>query len=274
MLTIKKEISAKIIVASFILLTIWWITLRFMNLPPESYSNQLFAAVYGVIALGGGILGIGISRKWGGFHSIMGKSLFFFAIGLLFQEIGQLAYSYYIYFLHIPVPYPSVGDVFFYITIPIYTLAVIYLARASGIRISLKALTNKIQAIIIPLVMLALSYFLFLQKYEFDWSSPLTVFLDFAVPLGQAIYISLALLTYLLTKRVLGGVMKNKVLFILFALVAQFAADWTFLYQASIDTWYAGGINDYMFLCAYFIMTVGLLQFKTIYNRLQENKKA
>jgi hypothetical protein len=200
----------------------------------------------------------------------MGKSIFFFSLGLLFQEIGQITYSSYIYFLHIPVPYPSIGDLFFYGTIPLYIAAVIYLAKASGIHISLRSFENKLQAILIPLGVLTFSYLMLLQNYIFDWSNPLKTVLDFVVPFGQAIYISLAILTHTLTKGILGGLMKNKVLTILFALLIQYMADWTFIYQASRGTWYAGGIDDYMFLCAYFLMTLGLLQLGNIHMTLKE----
>jgi hypothetical protein len=265
--TIKGNLVAKIVLSLFVLFSVWWISLGFMHLPKDSNANQLFAGVYGSIALIGGISGMVISRKWGGIRSVMGKSIFFLALGLLFQEIGQIAYSSYIYFFHIPVPYPSIGDLFFYGTIPLYIIAIMYLAQASGMHISLRSFRNKLQAVLIPLIILAFSYFIFLQNYKFDWSSPIKIIIDFGAPLGQAIYISLAILTYILTKNMLGGLMRNKVLVILFALFVQYAADWTFIYQANRGTWYAGGIDDYLYLCAYFLMTFGLLQFKNIYAR-------
>jgi hypothetical protein len=268
--TVERQWPAKIVLGFFIFFTVWWIILRLMNLPSESSYNQYFTTTYGLIALLGGALGIVVSRQWGGLHSIMGKSIGLFALGLLFQEIGQIAYSYYIYFLNVAVPYPSIGDFFFYGTIPLYIAAVIYLARASGIHISLRSMKSKLQGVLIPVGILLFSYFVLLQGYKADWSNPLKVFIDFVVPFGQAIYISLALLTFTLTRGILGGIMKNKILFILFALLAQYIADWTFIYQANRDIWYPGGVNDYMFLCAYVLMALGLLQLKTVY---QDSKK-
>ena len=268
--TLKKQVLAKVAIVFFALFTVWWAVLRLMNVANDSNSNQLFAAVYGLIALYGGILGITVAKQWGGLRSVMGKSIGFFAVGLLFQEIGQVSYSYYIYYLRVAVPYPSFGDFFFYGTIPLYIVAVIYLARASGIHISLRSIRSKLQGVLIPVGILLFSYFVFLQGYKADWSNPLKVFIDFAAPFGQAIYISLALLTLTLTRGILGGVMKSKILFMLFALFAQYVADWTFLYQANRGIWYAGGINDYMYLCAYFLMTLGLLQLKTAYLDLKE----
>jgi hypothetical protein len=101
-------------------------------------------------------------------------------------------------------------------------------------------------------------------------TKPLVVFLDFGYPLGQAIYISLAVLTYLLSRSVLGGIMKMRILFILFALVIQYMSDYTFLYQASRGVWHAGGINDFLYITAYFIMALSLLQFESVYRTIKE----
>jgi hypothetical protein len=114
-----------------------------------------------------------------------------------------------------------------------------------------------------------IGYSLFLVQYEFDWSNPLKILLDFGYPLGQAIYISIGLLSYLLTRGVLGGVMKGKVLFILFALCIQFLADYTFLFQTIHNNWYVGGINDYIYFIAYFVMTLALLRLNTVLMKLR-----
>lgn len=269
--TIKKQWSARIAVLIFTSFTIWWIILQFMNLPQDSLYNQWFGGTYGIVALWGGIWGILIARRWGWPQSVMGKSIFFFALGLLSQEIGQLIYTFYISFLHQPIPYPSIGDWFFWSTLPLYALGVIYLGRASGAHISLRTIKGKFLAILIPSAILLLCYIVFLNGYTFNWSDPVKILIDFGVPIGEVIYISLALITYILTKGILGGVMKSKVLFILIALLAEFAADWVFLYQASRNTWYTGGINDYMYFCAYFLMAFGIIQFQTILHKLKGN---
>ena len=105
---------------------------------------------------------------------------------------------------------------------------------------------------------------MFLQKYEFDWGQPLKIFLDFGYPFGQAIYVSLALLTYTLSKSVLGGIMKKKILFILFAFLMQYVADYNFLFQSSRGTWANGGYGDFLYFLAYFLMTLGLLNLQNI----------
>jgi hypothetical protein len=256
----------------FLLFSIWWVYLRLTVTLDNDIRNQLFAAFYGLIALWGGVLGVYIASKWGGWNSIMGRSILMFALGLLAQEFGQLTYSYYIYVLHIEIPYPSLGDFGYFGSIPFYIYGIILLSKASGTAIKLRSFTHQFIAIVLPLLMLLVAYTLFLQNYEIDTTNVLKIFLDFGYPFGQAIYISFAILTYLLSKGVLGGVMKKRILFILFALFIQFLADYTFLYQSSRGIWVAGGINDYMYLCAYSLMALSLMSLGTVYNKLREAK--
>jgi hypothetical protein len=266
---LKTQLEAQITLVVFLILTCWWLILR-LFIGINDFHDQLFAATYGLMALWGGIWGIIVSRRWGWLKSVMGKAIAMFAFGLFAQEFGQLVYSYYIYFLKIEVPYPSIGDIGYFGSVLFYIYGVMLLAKASGIKIGLKSFENKIQAFLIPLVMLSVGYFLFLQSYEFDWSSSLTVFLDFGYPLGQAIYVSIAILIYLLSRNVLGGIMKSSVLFVLLALILQFLSDYTFLYQASRGSWVVGGINDYMYLFSYFVMTLALLRLRTVFHKLKE----
>lgn len=266
--TLKREWFAKIALVIFLFFTGWWIYIQF---PPGNSSSlvQYFGVFYGLMAIWGGICGVIISKKWGGFQSIIGRALLMFSIGLFAQEFGQIAYSYYIYVLHVEIPYPSIGDVGYFGSIPFYIYGTYLLSQASGVHFGLKLLKNKIQAVIIPLIMLGISYALFLQDYAFDFSTPLVVFLDFGYPMGQAIYVSLAILTYLLSRKILGGIMKTKILFILIALVLQYLSDYVFLYQVSSGTWTVGGFNEWMYLVAYFIMTIAIIQFYTVLKKIK-----
>ena len=266
--TIRKNWSAKITILVFLLFTIWWLYLHFF-VSHENFQYQVFGELYGLIALLGGIYGINASKPWGGFKSVIGRSILMFAFGLLLQEFGQIVYSYYTIVVKLEIPYPSLGDVGFFGSIPCYIYAIVLLSRATGARFSLRSFKHKLIAFIIPVIMLAVSYMFFLQGYQFDWKQPLKIFLDFGYPFGEAIYVSLALLTYVLSRKFLGGIMKNKILFILFALLMQYASDFTFLYQSNNQTWYAGGINDYMYCVSYFLMTLGLIELKAVLNKLK-----
>lgn len=271
----KKSWQTQSVVIFFLILTIWWLINNFIignvNIKYDGFGD--FAEIYGLIAILGSVWGIVIGQKWGGLKSLMGRALIIFSIGLLAQEFGQIAYALYNDIYKVPGPYPSIGDLGFFGSIPLYIYGTILLGKASGINISLRNFQARLQAVVIPLVLLVISYFFFLKGYEFDWSNPIKIFLDFGYPFGQAIYIALALLTYLLSRNLLGGMMKSKVLFILFALFLQYVSDFTFLYQSSRGTWSVGGINDYMYLVAYFVMTLGLLQFNTALTTLRQEQK-
>jgi len=265
---IKKEYLAKVAIALFILLTTWWIILNLSG-SKEQFQNYLFGASYGLMAVLGGIAGIRIAQRWGGIKSVMGKAILFLSFGLLAEEFGQLIFSYYNIFAHVQVPYPSIADIGFFGNIPLYVIGLVFLAEASGVHFSFNKLSSKIQAILIPAILLIFSYTFFLQKYQFDWSNPLKVFLDFGYPLGQAFYISLAFLTYSLSKGILGGIMKNKILFLLFAFVIQYFADYNFLFQSSNGTWLNGSYGDYLYLSAYFVMTLGIIHLNTVFKKIR-----
>ena len=261
--TIKNQWGAKIALLLFLLITAWWIYTQFK--PLDDINHEYFGNVYGILALWGAGWGLIIAKKWGGFRSLMGKALMFFSLGLFLQEFGQLTYSYYIHVLHVDIPYPSIGDIGFFGTIPFYIGGAMYLAKSAGVKVSLQSFASKIQAVIIPLVLLTVGYILFLKDYEFDLSNPLKIFLDFGYPLGQAIYISIGILTYTLTRNLLGGAMKNKVLFFIIAFAMQFLADYTFLFFQS--SYYPGSFIDYMYVVSYFFMAMAILQTQTVFSK-------
>ena len=121
--------------------------------------------------------------------------------------------------------------------------------------------------------MLVFSYIFFLRGYEPEWSAPLRIFLDFGYPLGEAIYVSLALLILLLSRNILGGIMKIPLMFVMMALIAQYCAEFNFLYQVSRLTWLNGGYGDYMYMFAYFVMAISLIKInKALHSHKIESK--
>ncbi len=268
--TLKKEWTAQIIVIIYLLLTGWWFFLLHLGFKDTS-QNLFFAAVYGILAFLGGTWGLIIAHKWGGWKSTVGRALIFLSLGLFAEEFGQLVFSYYNIFLKVEVPYPSLADIGFFGNIPFYVLGVLHLGYAAGIKFSLKKFTSQLQFIAIPVIGLSLSYYFFLKDYKFDFSNPLKMFLDFGYPLGQALYISIAIVVFSLSNGLLGGIMKNKVLFILVGFVVQYLSDYNFLFQSNNQTWVNGGYGDYLYLLSYAIMAYGLIQFDMVYKQLRKS---
>jgi len=223
-----------------------------------------FGATYGSMALVGGGIGLVAAKRWGGLKSKLGKTIIFLSLGLLAAEFGQIVFSYYNIILHVDVPYPSLADVGFFMNIPLYIIALTGLWQVSGTKYSLTKQKNKTLILVLPLIGLIMSYSVFLRGYDFTDAPLLRVFLDFGYPLGQAIYVTIALSIFLLSVGALGGIMKKRILMLILAFAAQYAADFNFLYQNIHETWINGGYGDYLYFLAYTFMALSLVGFMSL----------
>lgn len=248
----KNKIIILLIFLYFFLVG-WWSLL--------GEDRLIWAASYQSMALLGGLFGVIMARGWGGFSSYVGKAISFFSIGLLFQVLGQSIFSFYNLFLVIDIPYPSWADIGFFGSVLCYILGTYFLLKSAGAKFSLKLYKNQIIAAVLPISILFFSYLIFLRDYDFVEVSNLQVFFDFGYPLGQAFYVSLAFLTYLLSRNFLGGLMKGKVLLVVLALIVQFFADYNFLFQSLNATWVNGGYGDVLYLTAYLFMAIAVTGF-------------
>ncbi len=257
----RSSYLALIAMIIFFFYVVWWVYLQvFVNKGSALY--YIFSGSYGMLALYGAMCGVNASFNWGGLKTLLGRSIFMFSLGLFSQVFGQLVYSYYANIYYISVPYPSIGDIGFFGTIPFYAYGAILLAQSSGIKINIKSYKEKIMALVIPLTMLTIGYAVFLQDYQFNWNNPVKVFLDFGYPLGEAIYISIAVIIFIFSRNILDGIMRSKAFLILIALVTHFLADYLFLYDS--NNFYSGNYMDLVYLIAYFLMTWALLSLKSI----------
>lgn len=245
----------------------------YLNGITDGPGTTWFLLIYPLSTLFGGIYGLMVSRKWGGVKSIFGSALLFFALGFLAQTGGQYLYNYYQIYLGIDVPYPSIGDFSYFASVVLYIVGAYQLSRVAGIKLSFKSLQGKIKALVIPFLVLAISYLVLLHGYEADWSNKIIVFLDFGYPVGQAIYLSIALLALLISKDILGGLMRKPIVLLILALMVQFIADFYFSYEASreIVAYYPAGVTDYIFACAYFLMTCALVSIGNMFYKVQKS---
>jgi hypothetical protein len=263
---------AGILIFIFAALTIWWILLDpSSTLDTLQYKKQVWGASYQILALIGGLYGLFIARNWGGLKSYVGKSVFFFSLGLLFQVLGQTVYSFYNLYYQTNALYPSLGDVGFFGTIPLYFLGAYYLTKASGIKASLKSVGNKVLLVIIPLLIFSAQYYLYLRHYSFDLTTPIKTLLDYGYPLGDALNLSMAILAFLLCVRMLGGVMKTPMLSLIFAFFMQYVADIYFFYQANNDLYFSGNFADFLYAFSYLAMALALTQMVIVYRHIRAN---
>ncbi len=262
----KIQIVTTLILAGFI---VWWISFQSV-VAKQGSSVNWFENTYGLMALIGAAVGVIAIKKWGGLRTVLGKALLFFTLGLFLQEAGQLISSYYTQVDKVALPYPSWGDAAYFSSVLFYLVAALFLLRVVGAKFSFKkSYIYKFIAIALPIVLLVGSYLFLLHGHKYDTSKPLTVFLDAGYPIVDASYISVALVAFLLSKRLLGGIMKSGILLVLLALFIQYVADFTFIYQNYRTTTYVPGkYDDLFYLLAYFVMTTAMIRFLAIYNVL------
>ncbi len=270
---LKENFIKKVAFLPFILLsvfTVWRLYLALNNTNDASYNIQIWAASYQLIAWIGALCGFYFAELWGSRKSLVGRANLAFALGLLAQSFGQSIFSYFFY-KGINTPYPSIADIGFFGSIPFYIYGAILLVKFYNSKKSIRSVKNLSLIFSIPIGMLVLSFFTFFNRYQFDWSQPLKVALDFGYPLGQSIYVSLAILAFLLSFSSLGGIMKKPTLLFIFSLVAQYVADYTFLYKSNNGTFVGGGIVDYLYLIAYFLMALSLIELGLTFYKIKNS---
>lgn len=260
--TISKSKLTYLILFIYFLLVIWWIKI-YLSGVEDGLENYYFGFFYSFIALIGGINGLLVSRKWGGYKSLVGKGIIFLSLGLLAYWFGQATWSFYNVFLDVEIPYPSVADVGYFSSIIFYSLGMLAFARASGAKMMLKKFNGKLIALSIPIIMISASYYLFLRNFSLEFSNPIKTLIEFGTPLGYAIAISIGCLAFILSRKILGGKMKSRILYIIFAFIAEYITDFTFLYQYADGTYYNAGINDLMFATTFTLMAIGLISFES-----------
>ena len=207
----------------------------------------------------------------GGFRSYFGKAIIFLSIGLLLQEFGQLAYSYLNSIKHVAVPYPSWPDIGFFGSIPAYILGAYFLAKGLNTGgIIKKAPWKLVFGILLSAIIIGISYWQFLKGYEANGTPGKVIFFDFGYPLGQAIYVSIAVTILVCVKGLLGGKMKKPVILLLGAFLVQYLAESNFLYQTIHETWGPAGYGDFIYMSSYFLMSLALIAICAPINALRQ----
>lgn len=260
-----QSLSSKIVialpVAIFSIFTLWWIYMLQQELESTRNMRQLWGATYQVLAIYGGVLGLLSAKKWGGYKSLLGRTVLAFSVGLLLQSFGQTYSSYYVFSNNVEAPpYPAIGDIGFFGSVIAYIYGVILLARVSGMKVGLKQTVNKAAIFVVPFLLLLVTYAFFIRGHEYDWSNLTLTVLDLGYPIGQALYVSVALSLLIISRKVLGGMMRKPIMFLTFALVFQYFSDFMFLRQALAGTWYVGNINDFLYSASYLLMTLSLIE--------------
>ncbi len=262
---LKVNKLSLIVLIYFCLMLVYWVGLHFTGKTDQNI-NLLYSFSLNTLSFVGGIIGVFVSLKWGGFRSVLGKGLLLMSLGLIsWGAVGGYIWSYYNFILHQEVPYPSLSDVGFIAAVPLWAFGMFFLAKATGVKYALKNKAGKAYLFFLPIVSLAASYYLLVTVARdgsvSDGGSFVKVFFDFAYPIGDVIIITIALLIFGLTLKLLGGMYRNPIHILLAGFVAMFFADMAFSYTTTIETYYNGNYADLFFTTALFLMSFGIASF-------------
>lgn len=258
----------KLLILYFVLLLPLWAVININGVKTSNF-NYLYSFLFGLIPFFGGIIGMVRSGIWGRFKSTIGKAIFFVSFGLFWWGFGENIWSYYNFFKDVPAPYPSLADIGFAQSIFFWIIGTAFLAKASGATLALKKSNGaKIFAASMPLVLLALSYYLLVNVARGGvlvppGETPLKVVLDIAYPLGDFLALTFAFVVFSLSLRYFGGVYRPAIVSILAGLAVMYFADFVFSYTTTTGTFYNGNWGDLLLTIGLTLLTFGVLGFAT-----------
>ncbi len=168
-----------------------------------------------------------------------------FMIGLLLWFLGEVMYSVYYEFLNVPVPYPSMADVFYlggYV--PFFVGLFLYVRYFSP------AITKRVVALVVIGVVVAgaLVVVFLIDPVLTETADPLTRFLDFAYPISDLILFSLALLGLSVFA---GGSIGRSWVLLNLAIILNVVADMVYSYLTAVELYFTGSFPDLLYMFGY-----------------------
>ncbi|MDO8590133.1 MAG: hypothetical protein Q7R69_02575 [bacterium] len=261
------NIVKKLLILDYILAlgVVIWLSL-------SNITSSVVIDLYGVLFLGlipmlGGITGLIIAKQWGAFRSAVGRAIIFLSLGLISWGLGTYIFSgVYNFLLQVEVPYPSLADVGYILSLPLWVIGIIQLSRATGAKYGLRSFNGKLVFLTIPVIVILLSYYLLVVvarggHIDLSNSGILKIFFDLAYPVSDVIILTLATLIYGLSFNYFGGVYKKAVYFMLAGFLIMYCADFLFSYTTTLGTWRPANWVDLLFTTAVFILSMGVVMF-------------
>ncbi len=257
--------ATKILVAVYFFSIVWWFLLDKSG-DNVTLSNYLYTVLEGLIPLAAGLYGLFQAKRWGGLRSVIGRSVLFLSAGLISWGVGELIFAgYYNLLLGVEVPYPSLADVAFIVSWPLWGIGMVYLSRATGVKTALHTFSSKIMILVIPIIAIAFSYYLLVVVARDGVISSsedsIKIFFDLAYPIGDVVILTLATIIYGLSFKYFGGKFRLAIYVLLAGFIFNYFADFSFSYQTTLETFVPGGISDLLFTTAMSAISYGVCAF-------------
>lgn len=233
---------------------VWWVYIVASGLV-DSHINYFYGVGLGILPIISALFGFLNGSKWGGSKSAMGRALYFLSAGLLTWGIGTLVFAYYNIMLKVAVPYPSVADIFYIISWPLWTLGMVSLSKATGVRFQFSNLVGRLTLFIIPVVAIVISYYLLVVVARGGVitiiDDPIGTLVGLAYVIGDVVILTFALLVYGLSFNYLGGYYRWPIIILLSSFVVNYVADFFFALTVTNGTYFVANWVDLVFTIAF-----------------------
>lgn len=266
---IQSSLPSTLMSGFYFALVIWWIFLNIYHLK-SSPLNLAFGFAFGLVPLCGGITGVVSSQRLLIKRSHIRKAVLFFSLGLITWGLGQMVWSVYNFFLNIEVPYPSLSDVGFIISWPLWGIGLYYLARATRSQYTSQVKVSKPPLIILSLLSITVVYYLLIIVARngaiITHSDILTIFFDLAYPLLDIALIIEAILLYGSSFRYVKKTYRWPVYLVLVSVVLNFFGDFGFSYTTRLNEYYNGNWVDFVFTTTFYLVSIAMNSLATMEN--------
>lgn len=254
---------SKLISIIYFITAVFWIFLTIKTGHTSHEAGLYFQILLFVIPFIGALVGLRNALLWGGFKSAVGKAVLLLSLGTLTWSIGMLIWNYYIFIAKVEVPYPSLADVAFILSWPLWALGVTYLSRATGVKFALRSAKGKILLFVVPIIAMAASYYMLVEVarggvIELDFSSLSKLFFDLFYPIGTAVILAMALTFFALSLDFLGGRYKKPIVILILAFIVNYLSDFTFSLTTTNETYFNGHFVDFLFVTAMYLLAMSL----------------
>ena len=128
----KPDLPGKLLLTLLAVIFAWWTFIQVTGVT-DSPTNYYFSFFYGLIpTIFGFYILLRPYAKDKANKSLL-MSVKFFALGLVFWGVGETIWSYYNLFLNIDVPYPSLADTAFVLSLPMWSFGILFLSKGLGL---------------------------------------------------------------------------------------------------------------------------------------------
>ncbi|OGY58071.1 MAG: hypothetical protein A3D47_02050 [Candidatus Colwellbacteria bacterium RIFCSPHIGHO2_02_FULL_43_15] len=258
-----KQRTIQILVFGYALLFLYWIWIYSTGQVGTLHNYLWGVFAQGIFPIIGAIYGFLLARKWGFLSSSLGRAIFFLSAGNILFGIASLTWGYYNIILSVEAPYPSLADVVYLLSYPLWAMGLINLGQGIGAGYKLRTFKGKAALVLAPLVGIALTYFVFISiaqggDFSFEGSNIIKIFFDISYLLGDAVIITTIGLIYGLFYKAFGGKFKSAINILLIGFFVEYLADAIFSYTTTQGTYYTSDLSDLLLTLSVFLIVVGV----------------